>query len=85
MPRNHRQHIPVDASVTCTCPVCDDDGVLCYVSYGDVESMECPNGCHRDYSDDERALVEQAAKNAANTELHELEFRHTHRCGADER
>lgn len=74
MPRNHRQHIPVDASVTVDCPRCLCD-VDCYVMYGLVESMECANDCHTHYTDDQRASVEALAKNAAESELHELEFR----------
>jgi hypothetical protein len=83
---NRRQDVPVDASVVVTCPVCDDDnGVTAYVAYGLVDHVRCAAGCHTRYSADERALVEEAAKDAANTELHELEFSHLYRCGADAR
>jgi hypothetical protein len=84
MPRNPRRFrdVPVDASVTCECPRCGDD-VSCYVSYGLVETIECASDCHTRYSADERAAVEQAATDAAETVRHELDFSHLHRCGHD--
>lgn len=69
-----RARVPVDVTVNVDCPACDSD-VVCYVAYGIVESTKCVNGCHRNYSDDERALVEQAAKDAAESERGEIEFR----------
>lgn len=69
-----RARVPVDVTVTVDCPACDCD-VVCYVAYGIVDEMKCANGCHRNYSDDERALVEQAAKDNAERERNEIEFR----------
>jgi hypothetical protein len=81
MPRRSR-HVPDDVTITVDCPVCDCD-VSAYVNQGHVSDIECVNGCQSDYSDDQRATVDQAAKDAADTARHDLEFEHRHRCGYD--
>jgi hypothetical protein len=70
--------------VNVDCPICSDD-VTCYVHQGHVEHLACANGCHTRYSDDERADVEQAAKDMADTARNELEFGHLELCGYTER
>jgi hypothetical protein len=86
MPSSRRRFrdVPVDASVDVECPRCLGDA-SCYVTYGIVDSIDCAHGCHTRYSADERAAVEQAATDAAETARHELDFSHLHRCGADGR
>lgn len=81
--RHHRRQVPDDVTVNVDCPVCDDD-VTCYVMQGHVDHIRCANGCHVRYSDDERALVVEAAKDAADTARNELEFEHLYRCGRAE-
>lgn len=81
---HHRRHVPDDVTVEVDCPV-DDARVCCYVMQGHVEHISCEFGCEKFYTDDERALVEEAAKDAADTARNELEFEHLYRCGADNR
>jgi hypothetical protein len=80
---NRRQDVPVDASVRIDCVRCDAADVYAYVAYGIPDYIECRFGCHLKYSADERAEMEERAKDAATDALHELEFSHLYLCGAD--